>query len=114
MTMPSYQRPILLRAVRDLIHAARSERALLTQSSPERQFYLGVEAGAQEVLYPELGAARAPAWPDGEAPAFREGYLRASALLASARTAAEPPLRIPLPEAPRPETRSAPDGANAS
>lgn len=116
MTLPasSYQRPILLRAVRDLIYAARSERALLTQSSPQRRFFLGVEAAAQEVLHPELGSARAPAWLDREAPAFREGYLRTAALLAAAKTAAEPPMRIPLPEPPRPDTHSEPGGSHAS
>src|SRR5680860_1363489 len=52
------QRPIVLAAVRGLIEAARSERALLPASSAERQFYLGVDAAAREVLHQELGSSR--------------------------------------------------------
>lgn len=61
------QRPIVLSAVRGLIADARSERARLAARSPERQFYLAVEAAAQEVLHPELAEARAPHWLEVEA-----------------------------------------------
>ena len=91
------QRPILLSAVRGLIRAARTERALLPEGSPERHFYLGVDAAAQEVLYPELTSSRDRAWLHREQPAFREGYLEASVLISTAATAPEPPLRIALP-----------------
>ena len=101
--MPSsahgYQRPVLLRAVRNLIREARSERSTLPIDSPERHFHLGVEAAAMEVLHPEITDARAPEWLDQETPAFREGYRRTAGMLASAMTAAEAPLRLRLPDA---------------
>ncbi len=96
----SARRAMLLPQVRRLVEAARSERALLPASSPERQFYLGVEAAAEGMLHPELGASRSAESLDRDPSAFREGYLRASELLAWAATAPEPPQRLPLPEPP--------------
>ena len=93
-----YRRPMLLSAVRDLITRARSERATMQQSSPERTFYLGVEAAAEEVLHPELGAARDEGWLNREAPPFRAGYLETKALLGAAMTSDEPPQHLPLPD----------------
>lgn len=92
------ERSIILGAVRTLVAEARTERSLLSAGSPERQFYLGVDAAAEEVLHPELGSSRGTDWLDREAPAFQDGYLRTSTLLANATTAAEPPLRLPLPD----------------
>ena len=93
----SHQRVILRQAVRWLIAAARSERALTTESSPERQFYFGVEAAAQEILHPELAVSRSSDWLERESPALREGYLQTSTMLSSATTAVEPPLQFRLP-----------------
>lgn len=92
------QRPIALHAVRGLIGAARSERASLTVHSAERQFYLGVEAAAEEVLRPELANARSEDWLDRESALFRNGYLQTANVLAIALTAPEPPSRLPLPQ----------------
>lgn len=94
----SPQRPILVQAVRDLVAAARSERALVPQDSGERQFYLGVQAAAEEVLHPELGVSRDESWLAHQSPSFREGYMKTSTRLTTAKTAAEPPLRVPLPK----------------
>jgi hypothetical protein len=93
------QRPILMSAVRELARAAQSERAVLAMDAPEREFYLGVEAAADEVLHPELATARVAGWPDRESAPFREGYLRTSASLASALGAENPPLHLRLPDA---------------
>jgi hypothetical protein len=82
--MSDVSRAICRAAARDVINAARRERATLDMESPERAYLLGVDAAAQEVLHPELGAARADGWLDAEKPAFREGYLRTSAMLAAA------------------------------
>jgi hypothetical protein len=41
---------MLLQAVGTFIAEARSERSTLSAESGERQFYLGVEAAAAEVL----------------------------------------------------------------
>ncbi|HUP72898.1 MAG TPA: hypothetical protein VM282_07605 [Acidimicrobiales bacterium] len=91
------QRPIALEAVRGLIKAARAERAALSVHAPERQFYLGVEAAAEEILHPELASARSEEWLDRESSAFRDGYLQTANLLAVAMTAPQPPFRLPLP-----------------
>jgi hypothetical protein len=93
-----YRRPMLVNAVRDLVIRARSERTTMAPSSPERAFLLGVEAAAEEVLHPELSCAREAHWLDRESPAFRAGYLEASALLATAMAAEEPPQHLPLPD----------------
>ena len=93
----SHQRVILRQAARQLVAAARSERALIPESSPERQFYLGVEAAAQEVLQPELSASRTSRWLERESSAFRDGYLQTSAMTSSAATAVQPPLQFRLP-----------------
>ena len=77
-------RAICQAAARDVINRARRERATLDVCSTERAFLLGVDAAAQEVLHPELHVARADGWLDAEKPAFRDGYLRTSALLAAA------------------------------
>ena len=93
-----YRRPMLLSAVRELITRARSERATMPQSSPERTFYLGVEAAAEEILHPELGCARDERWLEREAPAFRAGYLETKSLLGAAMTSDEPPQHLLLPD----------------
>ena len=95
-----YQRPVFLRAVRNLIREARSERSTLPVDSPDRQFHLGVEAAAMEVLHPELAPSRPPEWLDLETAAFRDGYRRTAAMLAGAMTAAEAPLQFRLPDHP--------------
>jgi hypothetical protein len=98
--MQPARRAILFPEIRLLIEAARSERAKLPMTSPHRQFYLGVEAAAEEVVHPELGATGNADQLDRHPPGYREGYLRASSLLAAAATAAEPPQHLPLPEPP--------------
>jgi hypothetical protein len=97
-SMAGTDRVIRLRAVRGLVAEARSERSLLPVSSPERHFYLGVEAAAQAVLHPELGASRGTDWLERQPSAFLDGYLRTSTLLADATRASEPALHLPLPD----------------
>lgn len=96
--MGTQQRPIVLNAARALVDSARGIRGQLDERDPERQFYLGVDAAANEVLHPELQAARAEGWLDKEAAAFREGYLKTSIVLAEALISDDPPLRIRMPE----------------
>lgn len=98
-SLPRNQRRlIVLGAARGLVHAARSRRASLPAHSADREFYRGVEAAAEEVVHPELGESRGARWLERETLMFREGYLRTSAVVALARTAPQPPLRLPLPE----------------
>ncbi len=88
---------MLRNAARDLIESARQERSLRAATDDERAFYFGVDAAATEVLRPELQMTRGEGWLDREPPAFREGYLRTTALLGRARTAGGAPGRIRLP-----------------
>jgi len=94
------RRAILLPEIRRLIDAARSERSTLPMTSPLRHFYLGVEAAAEEVLHPELSATGGEDQLDRHPQQFREGYLRASSMLAAAATATVAPQHLPLPAAP--------------
>ncbi|MFP5319963.1 MAG: hypothetical protein ACLGI2_16940 [Acidimicrobiia bacterium] len=62
-------------------------------------FYHGVEAAATHVLHPETAAVReGTSWIDREGPSFREGFTKASTLLAGAAAMREPPLQVTLPE----------------
>jgi hypothetical protein len=92
-------RAVLVAAVRQLAADARAARAEFGFRDVERQFYLGVEAAADEVLHPELGETRSAEWPASEPPLFREGYLRTTAMLATAMTGDDVPTRLRLPAA---------------
>jgi hypothetical protein len=92
-----WERCVPLGAVRDLIAAARSERATASPHSRVHEFYLGVEAAAEEVLRPE--AARSAEQLGLESSSFQDGYLETSNLLATALAASEPPLRLTVPDA---------------
>ena len=98
---PVYQhahRLAVIEAARTLageaVVAARESDA----DSPAWRFYHGVETAALHVLRPELAEVRdGTPWLDREDPSFREGFLKASTLLATAASAPEPPLRVRLP-----------------
>jgi hypothetical protein len=96
-TSQETRRPFVVTTVRRLIADARAERARLPVDAVERTFLLGVDAAAMEVLRPELGCSKSDGWLEHQEPAFREGYLRTSLLLAGALAAPEVPWRIPLP-----------------
>ena len=91
-------RQLLLRPMIDqLAAAARAERTLLSGSSREWQFYLGVEAAANGVLHPERYAALDDDWLSRETESFREGFLAAQASLSVAISAPTPPTHLALP-----------------
>src|SRR6516165_11527583 len=83
--------------LRQLIDGARAERRQLEVDAPERQFYLGVEAAAQGLLHPEVGAHRRSDWLEREKPEYRDGYLSALADLTTAISAETPPVALSLP-----------------
>jgi hypothetical protein len=87
----------LVGVARRLAADARSARAELDLHHRDREFFLGVEAAADEVVRPELGATRGDDWPGSRAPAFREGYLKAHAALAAVMAADQLPARLMLP-----------------
>lgn len=64
-----------------------------------RRFYHGVETAALHVLRPEMaGVHEGTTWLEHRDPAFRDGFLEASSVLATAAAAADPPHHIRLPE----------------
>ena len=95
--MQGVRRVMLAPLLRQLIDGARAERRHLEVDAPERQFYLGVEAAAQGLLHPEVGAHRRSDWLEREKPEYRDGYLSALADLTAALTADAPPVVLPLP-----------------
>jgi hypothetical protein len=97
-TFRDHRRAALLSAARTIVTEARSRRASVAEADASRAFYFGVEAAAQEVLYPELTVARDPQWLSREAAPFRDGYLQTADVLAAAMAQPEFPRRVPLPE----------------
>jgi hypothetical protein len=90
--------PLLLNnALRLLLDEARTEAALVPMTSPVHAFYAGVAAAAEDRLRPTRQDSHSTAWLDAEQPAFREGYLKASSVIASAGHA---PVRLLLPDPP--------------
>jgi len=87
--------PLLLNnALRQLLDEARMESALVPMTSPVHAFYAGVAAAAEDRLRPARQDSHRTAWLDAEQPAFREGYLQASNVIATAGPA---PVRLLLP-----------------
>ena len=67
--------------------------------SPIWHFYRGVEDAALHVLRPEMAMVReGTSWLDAEDRWFRDGFLEAQLLLATAAASPEPPLHLPLPQ----------------
>jgi hypothetical protein len=99
MTEDTYdaRRVVALRAARDLVAAARAERAAMSPTAPERDFYLGVEAAADMVLRP-YATVRDDGSLSHESASFRDGYLKTSDLIAAARTRRDTVFSLPLPE----------------
>jgi hypothetical protein len=85
-------------ALSDLVADVRSRRAHLELNDPDRQFYLGVEAAAEETLHPELASTRHAEWLERQTAGFRDGYQRTLANIATASTLGEPPVRVLVPE----------------
>jgi hypothetical protein len=83
--------------LRQFIDVVRSKRAQLDIDDPQRQFYLGVEAAAQGLLHPEVGAHRSSDWLEREKPEYRDGYLTAVADLTTAISVETPPVAFSVP-----------------
>ena len=95
--MHGARRAMLAPMLRQLIDRARAERRQLPMDAPARQFYLGVEAAAQGLLHPEVGAHRRADWLEREKPEFRDGYLKALADLTTALSAETLPVAFSIP-----------------
>lgn len=67
--------------------------------SPSWYFYRGVEDAALHVLRPEMAMVReGTSWLDAEDRWFRDGFLEAQLLLATAGASPKPPMHLPLPQ----------------
>ena len=74
---------------------ARRAAAKAPLGSAEHDFYSGVRSAAERHLHPGLAAVDDTSWLEREPPAFRDGYLEASTMIALG--SADAPLRLPLP-----------------
>jgi hypothetical protein len=83
MVHPLAQRPVLVAAAEELIHHVQERRDQLPAHAAERDFYLGVEAAAEEVVHPELTMTRTPRWLRLESSAFQDGYERTRIMIAT-------------------------------
>ena len=92
------RRIIVLGAARNLMRAASSRCSTVPERAPERQFFLGVETAAREIVHPELQVSRGEHWLERETPDFREGYTRTSTMIAMAETSPHSTGSFRLPE----------------
>lgn len=87
--------PVVLRnALRILADQARNEAALLDLCDPEHAFYSGVVAAAEDRLRPEVAGIHDETWLARESAPFRDGYLKASDVIAHA---GPDPVRLMVP-----------------
>lgn len=91
MTVP--EPPVVMHtALHRLAEEARQRLAALEPRAPEREFYVGVMTAADDLARTGRAAVRPV---DHESPAFRDGYLQVSNLVAAA--VGHVPSRFPLP-----------------
>jgi hypothetical protein len=78
-----------------LADEARRAAARARLGSAEHDFYSGVRSAAERHVHPGLAAVDDLSWLDREPPAFRDGFLKTSALIATA--SADAPLHLRMP-----------------
>jgi hypothetical protein len=81
-------------ALRQLADEARREAALIAMGSPEHAFYEGVVVAAEDRLHLARRELHDDRWLAAQTPHFREGYVKASDIIA---TAGHAPVRLYLP-----------------
>ena len=86
---------VLRNAIKRLADEAMNAAAVVALGSAEHDFYSGVRSAAERHLHPGLAAINDLEWLDREPPAFRNGYLEASTLIAMAPAKAA--MQLPLP-----------------
>ena len=92
--MNSNEPPVALRnALRQLAQEATQRAASVAAGTAEHSFYVGVSTAAQDRLNPVHRDVRDEAWLERETLAFRDGYLKASNLIAVRRRARPAPPR---------------------
>ncbi len=83
--------------IQRLADEARRAAAKEPLGSVEHDFYSGVRSAAERRLRPGLAAVDDLSWLDREPPAFRDGFHKASTIIAMAP--ADAPLHLPVPAA---------------
>lgn len=83
-------------ALLELANEAMHKAARTPLGSQEHDFYWGVASAAETRLRPARAAADDPAWLDRQPSAFRDGFLQASALIASAMVRSHHHLLLPV------------------
>ncbi len=87
--------PMMLRnALRRLADDARREAAMVGMETELHAFYMGVVAATEDRIHPAMGDIHGEKWLQSEKPAFRDGYVKARHVIASAGPA---PVRLHLP-----------------
>lgn len=89
----------IIEAATNLAREAIAAAATCQLRSESWYFYRGVEDAALHVLRPEMAMVReGTSWLDAEDRSFRDGFLEAQLLLATAAAAPEPRRHLPMPE----------------
>ena len=87
---------VLRNALHQLASDARRQASSVEMDSPHHSFYIGVMTAAEDQLHLVRAAHHDETWLARETPEFRDGYLKASNLVAA--TAGHTPLRFVLPQ----------------
>ncbi|HZU73197.1 MAG TPA: hypothetical protein VE990_10560 [Acidimicrobiales bacterium] len=72
-SMEGGEKPVARRAVHGMEDEARRRRGPLAMTSPQRHFYLGVEAATMDLLRPEAAGSRPAGWLEKEYATLRDG-----------------------------------------
>jgi hypothetical protein len=89
-------RLILLSATGEMAAEAMRRAATAALGTAEHEFYSGVRAAAEAYRHQGRAPAEDPDWFDRQTPAFRDGYLKASAVIAAA--ASHPRTHLLMPQ----------------
>jgi hypothetical protein len=88
-------RLILLSATGEMAAEAMRQAATAALGTAEHDFYSGVRAAAEAYRHQGRAPADDPDWFDRQTPAFRDGYLKGSAVIAAAASHPRPHLLMP-------------------
>lgn len=94
--MNIHEPPVIIReALRRLAEEARQRAGSLPADSTEHDFYVGVQAAAQDLAGPVPSKATDPSTLKDRSAAYRDGYLKVSNMAGAA--VGHAPSRFPLP-----------------
>ena len=94
------RRMTMMYATRAMSEGARRLAGQTRAGSPEHDFYAGVASAADAHQHRGRGPAEDPGWLERQTPVFRDGYLKASAIISAAAGHPQPHLLMPSFEPP--------------